>query len=251
MDTPSTRQWSAGVSHRITERLTLSADYLDQHMRNLPVTVKTNTLNAARQRPLTNVYGDITLWGSFGDATYRALLASLNFDGQATHWSAAYTLGSAKSEFGALTTSDFVDSSLYRMQRSDGDERHRVVLSGLTEAPFGVQLSTIAVMASPRPFFVTVGSDVNRNGTKDDDWPNGSRTWRHNGWRYWYRTIDLRIGKAFTLPRGQMIVSADVFNVANSVNHSDYQPIQNALDFTAATGDYARRQGQLGVRYTF
>ena len=257
METPSTRQWSAGASHRLSRRLTISADYLDQHMRNLPVTVRVNAPNTANQRLITNRYGDIVLWGSFGDATYRALLTSVSFDGDVTHCRAAYTLASARSEFGGLTsngaftTTDFVDSSLYRMHPSDGDERHRVVLSGLTDAPFGIQLSTIALAASPRPFYVTAGTDVNRNGTVEDDWPNGTHTRRRAGWTHWYRTIDLRVGKTFTLPHGEMIVSTDVFNVANWANHSDYQPNQKLLGFAEPAGDYARRQAQLGVRYRF
>ena len=36
-------------------------------------------------RPLTTRYGDILLWGSFGDATYRGVLTSLTFDSAATH----------------------------------------------------------------------------------------------------------------------------------------------------------------------
>ncbi|HEX2779855.1 MAG TPA: carboxypeptidase regulatory-like domain-containing protein, partial [Gemmatimonadaceae bacterium] len=211
METPSTRQWSAGVSHRMTDRLIVSADYLDQHMRNLPVTVVANALNATGRRPLTTAYGDIIFWGSFGDAAYRALLTSLSYEGDVTRWSAAYTLGSAHSEFGALTTSDFVDSSLYRMQRSDGDERHRVVLSGLTRAPWGVELAAIAVAASPRPFFVIVGTDVNQNGSVTDDWPRGNRTWRRGGWEHWYRTIDVRVARAFPVAHGQMLVSLDAF----------------------------------------
>lgn len=250
METPSTRQWSTGMSHRITDRLTLSSDYLFQHMRHLPVTVKKNTLNAGR-RPLTSTFGDISLWGSFGNATYRALLTSLNFDGDRTHWNAAYTLGKARSNFGTLTTSDFLDSATYRMQRSDGDERHRVVISAMTEVPYGIQFSLIGVAASPRPFSATIGSDVNRNGTGDDDFPNGIRTWRRGGWPFWYRTIDLRLARSFAVSRGRLVVSADAFNVANWANHSDYQPLQSLLNFAEPTGDYARRRGQIGMRYQF
>ena len=252
METPSTRQWSIGLSHRLSDRATLSADYLDQHMRNLPVTVLANARNGVTlRRPLTSAYGDIRLWGSFGDAAYRALLASFRFDAGATRLSAAYTHGLAQSEFGTLSTSDFADSSLYMMQRSDGDERHRVVLSGSMNVPFRVQLAGIAVAASPRPFFVTVGSDVNQNGTRTDDWPNGNRTWRRQGWKYWYRTIDLRVAKTVTLSHGDMVVSLDAFNVANWANFSEYQSTQNELGFAEPTGAYGGRQGQLGVRHHF
>jgi hypothetical protein len=252
METPSTVQWSAGFSHKVSDRLIVSADYLDQHMRNLPVTVLANTQNTiTSRRPLTNAYGDISLWGSFGDAMYRGLLTSIRYDAVSTFWSAAYTLGFARSEFGSLSTSNFVDSSLYRMQRSDGDERHRVVISGLTEAAYGLRLSAIAVAASPRPFFVTVGTDANQNGTVADDWPNGIRTWRVHGWKNWYRTIDVRMARTLGLPRGSIVVSLDVFNVANWANFSEYQATQNQLAFAQPVSDYAGRQAQLGMRYRF
>jgi hypothetical protein len=252
LETPATHQWSMGIGHRIGEHLALNVDYLDQHMTHLPVTVNVNVLDVAtNRRPLTSRYGDIILWGSFGDATYRGALSSLVFDRGATRITAAYTLAWARSEFGPVSTSDYPDSAAYSMQRSDGDERHRLVLSGLTNAPLGLQLSTIAVLASPRPFAATTGSDVNLNGSTDDDWPNGVRTWRRAGFEHWYRTIDVRVAKSVPLSGGRLIVTCDVFNVANWANHSEYQGTQDQLDFGEAVGDYARRQAQIGVRYQF
>lgn len=43
----------------------------------------------------------------------------------------------------------------------------------------------------------------------------------------------------------------EVFNALNSANHAEYQAKANLLDYGAPTGDYARRQAQLGVRYQF
>ncbi len=252
LETPANHQWSAGIGHRLSDHLTLNIDYVSQHMTNLPVTVTANRADSATgQRPLTNRYGTMTLWGSFGDAKYHGILTSVTFDAGATRVNVAYTLGWAKSEFGAVSTSDYPDSGTYVMQRSDGDERHRLVLSGLTELPFGLQFSAIAVAASPRPFAVTVGTDVNQNDSKNDDWPNGVRTWRRHGWDDWYRTVDVRLGKTFSLPRGQLIVTADVFNLWNWANHSEFQGTQNLQDFAEPVGDYARRQAQVGVRYQF
>lgn len=252
METPATYQWSVGIGQRIGEHLALNVDYLDQQMTHLPVTVNVNVLNAAtNKRPRTNRFGDVILWGSFGDATYRGALTSVVYDRGATRITAAYTLAWARSEFGAVSTSDYPDSAAYSMQRSDGDERHRLVLSGLTTGPLGLQLSAIAVLASPRPFSAILGSDVNLNGSTDDDWPNGVRTARRSGLEHWYRTIDVRVSKSLSLTDGRLIVTFDVFNIANWSNHSEYQGTLNQLDFGEAVGDYARRQAQLGVRYRF
>src|SRR5436190_714408 len=116
----------------------------------LPVTVVANQTNpVTNQRPRTSRYGNINLWGSFGEAKFRAVLTSLTFDRGPTRVSAAYTLGWAESEFGGTSTSDYPDSAAYSMQRSTGDERHRLVLSGLTELPQGLRLAVIAIAASP------------------------------------------------------------------------------------------------------
>jgi hypothetical protein len=252
LETPANHQWSVGIGQRLSDHLVLTVDYVHQHLTNLPVTVLANTVNAATgQRPLTSRYGSINLWGDFGDAQFRGLLTSLTFDHGPTRGNLAYTLGWAESEFGAASTSDYPDSASYSMQRSIADERHRVVLSGLTEFPFGLQLSAIAVAASPSPFLAIVGTDVNQNTIPYDDWPNGIRTWRREGWDHWYRTVDIRLSKAFSLPRGLLLVTADVFNVVNWANHSEYQSRQDLLDFAEPVGDYARRQAQVGVRYEF
>ena len=250
LETPANHQWSFGVGYQLTDRVALNLDYLDQRLKNGYVTVTTNQPVGGR-RPITSRYGDIMLWDDFGDARFRAVLTSLTYDRAATRLNVAYTLGWAESEFGEFTTSGYPDSSAYSMQRSEGDERHRLVVSGLTELPLGVDLSGIVIVASPRPFFATVGTDVNQNGTRNDDWPQGTRTHRRDGWDHWYRTVDLRLGRSFPVPGGRLNVTAEVFNVFSWGNHSEYQATQNLLDYGEPVGDYARRQAQLGVRYQF
>ncbi|MFL5462715.1 MAG: carboxypeptidase regulatory-like domain-containing protein [Gemmatimonadaceae bacterium] len=252
LETPRNRQWSVGVGHRFANAWTMNVDYLDQRLRNTYVTVRTNLRDpVSRLRPITDRFGDITLWDDFGDARFRALLASASYDRATTRLNLAYTLGWAESEFGELTTSDYPAASFYTMQRSDADERHRIVGSGFRSLPWGLDLSGIATTASPRPFLVTTGTDDNQNGTAVDDWPGGVRTRRRNGWEHWYRTVDLRLAKTFTLGTRRMIVTAEVFNAFNSANHAEYQAKENLLDYGAPVGDYARRQAQLGVRYQF
>jgi hypothetical protein len=252
LEAPANHQWSVGVGHQLTDRLALNLDYLNQRVTNSPVSLTMNLAHpVTRDRPLTSKFGNIVVYDDFGDARFDALLLSLTYDRRPTRLNFGYTLGWAHSEFGDFTTNDYPDSSAYNLQRSEGDERHRFVLSGLTQLPFGLELSGIAILASPRPFLVTVGSDVNQNGSPSDDWPDGVRTTRQNGWSHWYRTIDLRLGKSFLMPHGSLIVTAEVFNLLSWANHSEYQATQNLLDYGAPVGDYARRQVQLGLRYQF
>ena len=250
--TPANHQWSLGLGRRLNDRMALNVDYVDQRITHMPVTVRANTVNSAtRQRRLTNRYGDIFLWGDFGDARFRGLLSSLTYDRAATRVSVAYTLSSAESEVGAVSTSDFPDSASYAMQQSDGDERHRVVLSGATEMPHGFTFSLLAITASPRPYAVIVGTDVNQDGLLTDDWPGGVRTERRTGLENWYRTIDARFGKAFAVTHGSLIATVEVFNLFNWANHSEYQGTKSLLGYGQPIGDYARRQGQVGLRFEF
>ena len=73
-----------------------------------------------------------------------------------------------------------------------------------------------------------------------------------NDWKFWYRNVDLRLGKSLFTAQGTTVrLTAEVFNVFSWANHSEYQATQNLLDYGEPVGDYARRQAQLGVRYQF
>ena len=252
METPKNRQWSLGAGRRFGASWAANVDYLDQRLSDTHVTIRANLRHpVTRARPLTDRFGDITLWRDIGDAEFRALLVSLSYDRRQARVSAAYTLAWAKSEFGEFTNSDYPDSVAYVLQRSEGDERHRLVLSGLTPMPFGLELSGIAIFASPRPFLVFAGSDVNQNGSDLDDWPGGVRTHRRGGWDHWYRTIDLRLARTVPAGRGRLMVTGEVFNLFSWRNHSEYQARASLTGYGEPIGDYARRQAQLGIRYRF
>jgi hypothetical protein len=252
LETPASYQWSIGAGHQLSDRMTVNVDYVHQHVKNAYVSIIANLPDSAtRQRPITARYGNMTIFDDFGDAKSRAVLIALTYDRRPTRLNVAYTLGWAESEFADATTSDYPDAAAYTMQRSETDERHRLVVSGFSQLPFGLDFSGIAIIASPRPFLATVGADINGNDSRADDWPNGVRTHRRDGWDHWYRTVDLRLGRSFPVPGGRIDVTAEVFNVFSWANHSEYQATERLLDYGEAVGDYARRQAQLGMRYQF
>jgi hypothetical protein len=248
METPSSEQWSVGIGRRLTSSVSLQVDYLDQNFNNLPSTVQ---MNGGAKR-VTNLFGPLILWGSFGRADYRALLTQLSMNRASTRLTVAYTLSWSHAQTLGNSDANYPDSAAYRGHVWSGnDERHRVVLSGMTDGPFGLQFSTIAIAASPHPYPVIVGTDVNGNGNITDDWPDGLREMRARGWANWYRSVDVRLGKAFGGRGGRVIATADLFNLFNTANHSEYRGTQNQPDYREPIGDYARRQAQLGMRYQF
>ena len=246
LQTPVNRQWSIGLGHRLLDGLAINVDYVNQRVRHAYVSVITNK-GPNNTRPVSARFGDITLWDDFGDARYRALLTSVTYDRAPTRVTLAYTLSHSESEFGEFTLSDFADSASYVMQRSEGDERHRVAVSILSRLPYNVDVSLLGIIASPRPFLVKIGVDQNNNGTDLDDWPGGVRTHLRSGWPYWYRSLDLRLSKRL----GRVDAITEVFNLFNTANFSDYQAIQSALGYAEPIGEFPRRQGQLGLRYRF
>ncbi len=261
--TPETNMMSVGIGHQLRSDLAVNLDYVDQRSRNLYVNMAVNPQFPGSPRKLTSRFGNITLWDDFGKATFQALTAGVTFDRsvndlQPLRASLAYTLGFYKSSFENFGA--WNDRSLFQLQPSSGDERHRLVLSGMTPLPFGFELSGIAITASPSRFVAIEGQDINRNGLTNDDFIDASqRAVRpEGGWDVWYRTIDLRLAKLLPVPGGNATLSIEVFNLFNSVNWSGYGGTRTNISGTTPlatyrqpTGAYAPRQLQAGVRYKF
>jgi hypothetical protein len=258
MNTPKNTQFSLGVGHQVTRELGVNLDYVQQRMTDLYVRLNPNYFNTAtRARALVPNYGDITLWDDFGQARFRGLIGQATYQRNRSRANLAYTLGYYDADFDGNLANSFPFRSSYSMQATSGDERHRAVLSGLTPAPFGFMISTIATVASPRPVAVTDGRDRNANNVFFDDFlADGGRTVRpSNAWRNWYRTVDLRLARPIvTQGRAKLSASAEVFNLFNSNNVAVFNGRQQSAA-GAALGNYlqpsvafAARQAQVGLR---
>ena len=122
---------------------------------------------------------------SYGTTWYRGLLLSLSKQAARHQFLASYTWSSAEDN-----VTDYIGGPeangrgrdpgnpqglpigfdpLAERGPSANDQRHRLVLSGIYEAPFDVQLSAIITAGSGRPYTVSAGFDFNRDGL-----PNGS-----------------------------------------------------------------------------
>ncbi|HEY9515757.1 MAG TPA: carboxypeptidase regulatory-like domain-containing protein [Gemmatimonadaceae bacterium] len=260
MKTPYNIQSSIGIGQQLAPRLALNVDYIHQDARNLYVQISQNPLDTQTgQRTLTDDYGTITLYDDFGRAKFDAVATSLTYDKPGLRASLAYTLGWYRAQMEGLGS--YVNSTFFLMQPTTGDERHRVVLSGIGDLPYDFKLSAVAILATPRPYVATVGQDVNHDNNFNDDFVggNGNRTVTPaTNWENMYRTVDLRLTKSFSMGgERKFSVSAEAFNIFNWDNYSGFfgraadasgSPFAN---FGQASGVYAPRQAQLGVRYDF
>lgn len=260
MKTPYNIQSSIGIGQQIAPRLALNVDYIHHEARNLYVQISENALDTETgERTLSDNYGTITLYDDFGRAKFDAIVTSMTYDKPGLRLSLAYTLGWYKAQMEGLGS--YPDASFFIMQPTTGDERNRLVLSGIGDLPYGLMLSAVATFATPRPYVTTVGEDLNNDNRFDDDFVGGkdSRTVTPaTTWGNSYRTMDLRLTKSFGLGgEREFSVSAEAFNIFNWDNYSGFfgraadatgSPFTN---FGTPNGVYAPRQAQLGVRYDF
>jgi Carboxypeptidase regulatory-like domain/TonB dependent receptor len=165
---------------------------------------------------------------------------------------------------------------------SDFDQRHKVVIAGVFESPWGksrilggFQLSPVFNYNSGHPFNLLAGADINGDGHFTNDRPPG--TPRNSGLGPSYYDFDMRLSRAFKFgEKAALQFTAEAFNLANHTNYASVNNIVGAafappfrvrgitpgtvlsdgtvvspstpFGFTAA---FPKRQIQLGARFTF
>lgn len=102
------------------------------------------------------------------------------------------------------------------------DQRHRFVLSGYLQLPYGFTIGGVQSAASGRPFAVTAGSDINGDGSTADrpfDSAGGTFLPRNSGKGTATRSTDIYAQKSFSLSeRMRLEFRAEVFNLFNNRN---------------------------------
>ena len=268
MKTPHSRQMSVGIGQQFTSEFGLNLDYVRQHMDNLYVQRNPNYLDKSvtpNARKLTSAYGDIVLWDDIGKSDYSAFLLQATWQRNKTRANLAYTLGWYQGDFDLGALPNFAFPFLFSRQSSSGDERHRVVLSEVSQIPFGFMFSSVSTIASPRPFITIDGRDINLDNITGDDYIGGTATTTgtrvtrpSNDWKNWYRTVDLRLAHPlFVSGKTKVTATAEVFNLFNWNNVLS----RGGTAFTASgaavasfgipTGSYQARQGQFGMQVSF
>lgn len=264
MNTPENHQYSLGVGQQITDALALNVDYIHQNVRHLYARLNLNYLDKSTTpatRHLTSQYGDIIVWDDFATARFDALVTSLAYQKPSVTATLSYTLGFYKADYDAVTAPAFPFRSSYNLQPTAGDERHRFVLSEVAHIPWGITLSSITTVASPRRITATLGRDVNLDNSLEDDFlpngnPAGMRTIQpSNSWRNWYRNVDVRLEKGlFSTGSVNYKVSAEVFNLLNTYNVAGYngrmldQAGNPLASFGQPNSAFGARRAQVGLR---
>ena len=294
---PYTRQANVGWVHQLGSSTALNVDLVRADGRDVNTRLRVNQLVNGRRyladlpiQPNSNAFR-VAL--SKGTSLYQALVVGLNRR-MSNHLdlSASYTLADATSVIGSAA--DETDANLVQDVRDPfgavqdapltrTDARHRISVSAIVEAPFGVNVAPIFLYQSALPTHSFEGLDLNADGNNND---KTARAYRYTGlnsdgtatfkdvgecktvncsWRTRYSQMNLRVSKSFGLAGSSRVEAiAEVFNLFNAKNPSiplttrrlsaTGAPLASFMQPTAYAGDFGQpeqRVGQIGFRITF
>jgi hypothetical protein len=223
--TPYTLQYSLGYQRQFGDSWAVAVDLL--YIRGLHELYERD-LNVIPNRYWPVIYdqvGRIRQINSDASSTYKAVELTLqkrltkNFQFQA-----AYTLSKAENEtdgfWQPIPDSDKPIS--FQKGPALADQRHRFVLNGTYNLPWGFQASGIWKIASGQPYDAQItGGDVNGDGARHDRLPGDHRNDQLSNM---YNRFDLRLSKVFNFGPVGVTLIAEVFNLFNRRNYDPGQP---------------------------
>ena len=216
---PYTEQWSAGVGQQLPWGVVLDASYV--HILGIHgwMSRELNPQSATRVAPFPSL-GLFTSFQTTNISHYNALQVSArkNLD-QRVQFQLSYTLSKAVGlsddifEPGVPQDSNNIFADKGPTLR---DARHRFVLSGIINLPWGFQAANILSLQSGRPFNITTGSDDNGDGHFKDRPPGVGRNAGRAAPTYIW---DTRLSRPFRIgERVEISPTVDLFNVVNHPN---------------------------------
>ena len=275
---PYNHQVHVGYAHELAPNTTLSVDYTHIAGRNEFRSRAINPLvDGVRilAPELARVYGDpnrlsaVDIFGSWNRSRFDELIIQFQRRLPRATFQAHYTLSGAYAYGGQIGENNnkspeaqdaFDVFAPGEWGPTSADERHRVVTFGVFELPYGIQLSPVFQMATPRPYTLLAGSDLNRDGTNNDryvDPATGQQVSVHSERGDPTMVMDLRMTKTLTFGTARRIgLFAEVFNVFNTANFgASYQENSRSAQFKQPIGFIPSigipRQVQLGARFQF
>jgi hypothetical protein len=274
---PYNHQVHVGYAHQLAASTSVSVDFTHVEGRNVLRQINPNPIvngqrvlapDFLRVFGIPNVLNRIDILSSVAESRYDALTVRLQRRLPRATLQAHYTLSGAYAHGGrtgwrsggGLPQDAFDPLGPGEWGPTENDERHRVVAMGVFELPYGVQVSPIFQAASARPYTLTAGRDLNRDGTNNDRYidPETGEQVSINSARGDSTTVlDLRTTKFFDMGQGRRLgFFAEFFNLLNTVNFGNrYTGNARSANFQQPTGFIAGigypRQVQLGARFLF
>ncbi|MEZ5346368.1 MAG: carboxypeptidase regulatory-like domain-containing protein [Pyrinomonadaceae bacterium] len=158
--TPYTSQLAFSVERQLPFNTTFSATYLNANIRRLFRSRNINApVNGVRPDP---TQGNIFQYESTGKLSQNQLILNMRTRFSDFSIFGNYSLNQAKSDTdgaGSFPVDQFDLTGEYG--RSSLDSRHRVVVGGSYDAPFGFRIRPFVIFRSGSPFNITSGVDTN------------------------------------------------------------------------------------------
>jgi hypothetical protein len=276
---PRTHQFHVGYSHELAPNTVLSADYTHVLGLNDFKDVQINTIQNGVRRlapALAAVYGDPNLIGplqiqsSINRSRYDEL--AVQFERRLTRATLRmiYTLSGAYAYGGMIAGSA---STVPPAQDADNifapgewgptvsDERHRLVVFGVVDLPFGLQVSPIFQAATARPYNLLSGTDSNADGQFNDryiDPATGEQVSVNSQRGDPFVLLDARVTKFLAIGREnrRLGIFVEFFNLFNTANFGQtYNGNGRSATFKQPNGFIPGSgypfQVQLGGRFEF
>ena len=293
---PYSDQFSIGWSHQLDSATAVDVDYIHSEGRDLGWRIRLNQFNpgtSIRQfedLPISpaNFTIDITDGKSRFDGVNVGIRRRMSAGLQFSAW---YSLSSAKSLTGNASDELNIDNIQNHLDpyadvqfgpSGRSDARHRVSLSAVWQAPYGITVAPVFRFRSALPINLTEGLDLNANNTNNDitdtafafDGFNDDDTAKFKeigacetincGRGASQSTFNIRVSKGFRLiGTARVEAIAEIFNLFNAKNPSgftgrrflaDGTPNDAFMQPTEFAGDFQnpeQRVGQIGFRFTF
>ncbi len=304
-EAPYTQQWNLGFAQELGSNLAIEFDYVHilglHEFTGLDINPRIGPLiNSQRSSPnpgrvmtaqfaahaaaLTAAFGTptplgrITVAQSDGRSRYDAFTASVKKRyANKYQLNAHYTLAKSQAWFGATQDFGFQPQNLFvkfdpvNFGPTNEDERHRFVVSGIFDLPYGFQIAPIFQMASARPYsiFPACLCDINRDGVNNDresvaPGTNDQVKLPINSERGdSFSQLNVRASKFFKWGENKKLgLFFEAFNVFNTGNFGNqYQNVTGEPDFGRPINFFGATgfseplgipfQAQLGVRFSF
>jgi hypothetical protein len=293
---PYSDQFSVGWSHQLNAATAIDVDYIHSEGRDLGWRIRLNQFN-----PGTSIRQFDDLGISPANFTIDITDGKSRFDGvnmgirrrmtAGLQFSAWYSLSSAKSLTGNASDELNIDNIQNHLDpyadvqfgpSGRSDARHRVSLSAVWQAPYGITVAPVFRFRSALPINLTHGLDLNANNTNNDitdtafafDGFNDDGTAKYKdigpcetincGRGASQSTFNVRVSKGFRLiGTARVEAIAEIFNLFNAKNPAgftgrrflaDGTPNDAFMQPTEFAGDFQnpeQRVGQIGFRFTF
>ncbi len=261
---PVSNQWSLGARHNFRGVVT-SVTYTGMRSRNLFSFIRGNRRADGTCCLPVPGFSNILISDAEGrkawyDGLYVQVDRPYGVGGTKYGFSVTYTLGTAEQTGGDLFSLDFPTVADYPRYPTGGDERHRLVLTGIVRLPYDFLASTFITLGSGTPYTIddqSRGGGVNeRQFLRNEGRPEQFTFIIPDAWAY--RSVDLQVEKTFRfLSTNQISVMFQGFNIFSYDNFSGYQGFIPTLPATnpnfgrpSSLIDPGRRL-QFGLRYGF